>query len=419
MAISPDLLCSIVTILQSLITVTLIAMTPRNSMLRWICLPSITYMAYIEGVLIRMTDHHTYAKVTLSGMPFTVLIQHINLLLIARADLTGQPRTIAGKLMSSFALLQTTRGVGTPWQVKNIPRHPLVLRAKPPSRGQFISRQLAIAIWEVLALTLVLSLLATHDVQDHDGSYIYGSGREFELAGSSLKQLLARITVSFLFGFPGSMLFLDALYRIGSLISVAVGMATIASWPPEFGSLADTYTVRGFWGKFWHQNLRWSYTGVSTAITCRILGLPKPSLTERYLNMTIVFTLSGLMHVFTNVISGVEGGNTGAMMFFVAQAGAIMFEDAVQHLWAVMSRGEKSTAAETPFWQRCVGFMWVFCWLAATFPWWWYPIIRMLMAYDWTGVLGVVQGLGMTKFNLSVVVTVGAVFLRMVFGAEI
>ena len=125
------------------------------------------------------------------------------------------------------------------------------------------------------------------------------------------------------------------------------------------------------------------------------------------------------MHVFTNVISGIEGGNTGAMLFFVAQAGAIMFEDAVQHYWAILSRGKKGTSAETSIWQRCVGFMWVFCWLGATFPWWWYPIIRMLVAYDWTGVLEVVQGLGMTKSNLSVVVTIGAVILRMVFGAEI
>ncbi|RAK87580.1 toxin biosynthesis protein Tri7-like protein [Aspergillus costaricaensis CBS 115574] len=419
MAISPDLLCTIVTILQSFVTVTLIARTPRNSFLRWICLPSIIYMAYIEGVLIKMTDHHTYAKVTLSGMPFTVLIQHINLLLIVRVDLTGQLGTIAGKFASAFALLQSTRGIGTPWQVKNIPSHPLVLRAKPPSRGYFMSRQLAIAIWEVLALVLVLSSLATHDVQDYDGSYLYGSGREFEMASSSMKQLLGRVTVAFLFGLPGSMLFLDSMYRVASLISVATVMTTIASWPPEFGSLADTYTVRGFWGKFWHQNLRWSYTGVSTAITCRILGLPKPSLIERYLNLTIVFILSGLMHVFTNVISGIEGGNTGAMLFFVAQAGAIMFEDAVQHYWAILSRGKKGTSAETSIWQRCVGFVWVFCWLGATFPWWWYPIIRMLVAYNWTGVLEVVQGLGMTKSNLSVVVTVGAVILRIVFGAEI
>ena len=205
-------------------------------------------MAYIEGVLIRMTDHHTYAKVTLSGMPFTVLIQHINLLLIVRVDLTGQLGTIAGKFASAFALLQSTRGIGTPWQVKHIPSHPLVLRAKPPSRGYFMSRQLAIAIWEVLALALVLSSLATHDVQDYDGSYLYGSGREFEMASSSMKQLLGRVTAAFLFGLPGSMLFLDSMYRVASLISVATGMTTIASWPPEFGSLADTYTVRGFWG---------------------------------------------------------------------------------------------------------------------------------------------------------------------------
>lgn len=27
-------------------------------------------------------------------------------------------------------------------------------------------------------------------------------------------------------------------------------------WPPIFGSLYDTTTVREFWGKYWHQTVR-------------------------------------------------------------------------------------------------------------------------------------------------------------------
>ncbi|PYI11838.1 hypothetical protein BO78DRAFT_358608 [Aspergillus sclerotiicarbonarius CBS 121057] len=419
MAISSDLLCNTVVLLQCLITLFLLVRTPKGSILRWICLPSLVYMAYLEGVLVRISNHNVFTKVTLSGMPFTTIIQLINLLLITGIDLTEQPGTTRDKLVAAFAILQTYRGIGTKWQAKNVPQQPSVLQRNPPSRAQFIRRQMAIAIWEALSLVFVLIVFVPHIRPHFGGTYLYGPGREYMYADSSIEQLLARVKSAFILGFPGSMLFLDSTYRMGSIFAVGAGISTVDSWPPVFGSLRESYTVRGFWGKFWHQYLRWPYTSFSTAITCRILRLPKPSLLERYLNLTIVFALSAIMHVVTNIVSGIEGGNTGTTIFFLSQAGAIIFEDAVQHCWAVFLQREKPNAAETPLWQRCVGFMWVFCWLGATFPWWWYPIIRALGAYDWSETLDVIQGLGLTRSNLSAMVVGGGVFLRIAFGAEI
>ncbi|OOG00685.1 hypothetical protein ASPCADRAFT_125695 [Aspergillus carbonarius ITEM 5010] len=419
MAISPELLCNLVVLFQCLITLILLVRTPKGSILRWICLPSLVCMAYLEGVFVKISNHNVFAKVTVSGMPFTTIIQLINLLLVTSIDLTEQPGTTRDKLVSAFAILQTFRGIGTKWQAKNIPEFPLILKRNPPSRAQFIRRQMAIVIWEALALVLVLISFVPYIKPDHNGAYLYGPGREFLYAGSSIEQLLARVKAAFILGFPGSMLFLDSSYRIGSVLAIGAGISKVGSWPPVFGSLQESYTVRGFWGKFWHQYLRWPYTSVSTAITCRILRLPKPSIIERYTNLTIVFALSATMHVVTNIVSGVEGGNTGTMLFFLSQAGAIAFEDTVQHCWAALQQGKKFGAAETPLWQRCVGFMWLFCWLGATFPWWWYPIIRVLGAYDWSEMLDVVQRLGLTKSNLSAMVVGGGVFLRITFGAEI
>ncbi|RAK97495.1 acetyltransferase pyr8 [Aspergillus ibericus CBS 121593] len=418
MALSPDLLCNLVVLLQSSIALILLVRTPKGSILRWICLPSLVYMAYLEGVLVRISNHNVFAKVTVSGMPFTTIIQLINLLLVTSIDLTEHPGSTKDKLVFAFSILQSLRGIGTKWQARNVPQQPLVLRRNPPSRAQYIQRQIAIIIWEALSLIWVLMLFVPHVKPDHDGIYLYGPGREFSYADSSVEQLLARAKVAFVLGFPGSMLFLDSSYRMGSILAIGTGISKVESWPPVFGSLRESYTVRGFWGKFWHQYLRWPYTSISTAITCRILRLPKPSLLERYLNLTIVFALSATMHVVTNVVSGIEGGNTGTMIFFLSQAGAIAFEDTIQHCWAVLQR-EKANAAETPLWQRCVGFIWVFCWLAATYPWWWYPIIRSLGAYDWSEMLDVIHGLGLTKSNLSPMVVGGGIFLRIAFGAEI
>ncbi|PYH89122.1 hypothetical protein BO71DRAFT_364127 [Aspergillus ellipticus CBS 707.79] len=417
MTISPDLLCYVILLLQCLITLTLLVRTPKDSCLRYIFFPSMVYMAYLESALISLSDQNTFVKVSTSGMPFTQLLQQANLLLVTGVDLTTQPGTTRDRLASAFTLFQTLRGIGTKWQVKNTPSFPAAAfhHAKPPQRGQFLRGQMAIALWQGALLTFLFCIFITHNAWGSDGFYLYDPGREFRY-NFSVEQWLARIRVPFVFGFPTSMLFLDFQYRMGSVLCVGLGGADVASWPPLFGSLGDAYTVRGFWGKFWHQYLRWPFTSVSTAITCRVLRLPKPSLIERYLNLTIVFLLSGTMHVCANIVSGVEGGNPGTLLFFLAQAGAIIFEDTVQHFWQ-RRRGIAGTG--TPIWQRIVGFLWVFGWLGTSFAWWWYPIMRALMESDWYGMLRAIQVLGLSMPGIVAVVVGGGIFLRMVFGAEL
>lgn len=50
--------------------------------------------------------------------------------------------------------------------------------------------------------------------------------------------------------------FLDSTYRIFAIIAVSLGLSAPESNPPCFGSLADAYSVRQFWGKYWHQMFR-------------------------------------------------------------------------------------------------------------------------------------------------------------------
>jgi Membrane bound O-acyl transferase family len=49
---------------------------------------------------------------------------------------------------------------------------------------------------------------------------------------------------------------LSLQFSLFAALTVGIGMYTPQDWPPLMGRLRDVSTVRDFWGKFWHQNLR-------------------------------------------------------------------------------------------------------------------------------------------------------------------
>ncbi|PYH48329.1 wax synthase family protein [Aspergillus saccharolyticus JOP 1030-1] len=447
MAVSPDLSFLLVIGLQNLVMLTLLSRTPRNSFLRWICLPSILYFAYLEILLTRLTSTSFDVKIRTGGHAFTFLIQFIDLLFITNVDLTTtiQPN----RLQTAWRYLLTIRGIGTPWQLKQLPAYPRVLRTNPPpSRTQYAVRHLAIVVWQVL----FLRLLAHPSL--HPSQPFYDDGQEFSYR---LTQWPSRLVSTYILGVIPSYLFLDILYRCGAMVAVGTGLQTMADWPPLFGNLADAWTLRGFWGKFWHQYLRWPFTTLSTFLTGQVLGLRRHSLLERYLNTFLIFFLSMASHTVCEIVAGVEGGHRGNFLFFAAQVPAIMFEDAVRYVWGwwVMRRQQyvvagqslqwrmrtqkeeeereegkgvtaaAAAAAPSPpprLWQRMLGASWVITWIAFSWTWYYFPIIRSMIkqedrmvapppgaATDWdwrtSGLLGLVVG--------------GAVLLRVVFRAEL
>ncbi|PYI13578.1 hypothetical protein BO86DRAFT_121797 [Aspergillus japonicus CBS 114.51] len=445
MAISPDLCCAVVMALQNLIMITLLTRTPKGSFMRWICFPSMVYLAYLEGVLNNLSAATFMFKMRTGGHSFTFLIQLINLLYITDVDLT----TLPNRSKAAFQLLLTIRGIGTPWQPKNIPPFPAVMQTNPPpGRTQYVVRQLAIIIWQGLFLRLL-----AHPRLHPDPSF-YNRGREFSYR---LDQWPGRLACTYIVGLIPSYLFLDMMYRGAAILFVGSGDHSVSQWPPLFGSLADSYTCRGFWGKFWHQYLRWPFSSFSTCVTTRILKLSRPSLVERYLNVFIVFSLSMIMHMIGDIVAGVEGGaHFGTALFFLSQIVAIMFEDTVQYVWrttvaqrsrrprgpahtgpeanqkqknggvnadadaAVPAAITRDAAAVSPLWQRCVGFVWVVLWIAVSWSWWYYPIIRTMIKHGDLSATSsgkdVVPG-----WELPMVVGLvagGAVLLRVVFKAE-
>lgn len=129
--------------------------------------------------------------------------------------------------------------------------------------------------------------------------------------------------------------------------------------------------------KFWHQLVREPFVSVSTFITRDILGLSKSPL-ERYTNIFLVFLFSGGLHVILDVIQGIPGQESGAMLLFVTAPLGLIIEDGIKALWRTCmgtSRTGKNGEGEVPvlIWQNIIGFCWAMAWLGVTSTWYFYP----------------------------------------------
>jgi hypothetical protein len=90
----------------------------------------------------------------------------------------------------------------------------------------------------------------------------------------------------------------------------------------------------------------------------------------------LTFLLSGLVHLATDLSTGVPVAESGAVRFFCMQALGIAIEDGVGRFWAVLSlKGEDATRKKEERgrenrvgWQKALGYAWVVAWFAWTTP---------------------------------------------------
>lgn len=140
---------------------------------------------------------------------------------------------------------------------------------------------------------------------------------------------------------------------------------------------------------FWHQSVSSTFTGPAKYFVFRLLRLEGKPLVARYIYATVVFILSGAMHVCGEVTAGVPIWEGGAVQFFAMQALGLAVEDSIVAIWQRV--GPKKTGGkghQMQWWQRVVGYVWVVAWMAWSMPVWTYPASRRS------------QGEGMLPFSI-------------------
>ncbi|KAJ5387059.1 hypothetical protein N7509_009600 [Penicillium cosmopolitanum] len=193
----------------------------------------------------------------------------------------------------------------------------------------------------------------------------------------SIEQLIERIVSNLMAGFVVSRILIDFHHRVFSVIAVGIGLDSTSDWPPLFGKATDTYSLRGFWSKFWHQLLQQPLTSISRLITRDVLGLAPNSTLRRYMNICIVFFLSGGLHVVLDIVQGIPSQESGAMLFFALAPLGLMIEDAFKALWRLILHQNKESKTQNdaplPRSQRILGLAWTMLWLGVTSTWYFYP----------------------------------------------
>lgn len=246
------------------------------------------------------------------------------------------------KLSWILSFANNRRCIGTPFRIRNIPVFDSSRPTHVPSRREVILQRLQ---------QIAIAYLVRHGLL----SIAFG-----KLYDGLFWCIYYRFYIDLL----------QSLSVIGGLISGR----NPQDYPPDFGTFSQTITVRGFWGKFWHQNLRFTFTALSTYLCKDIWGLK--GLDQRYANITVVFAMSAIFHILCDRAVGIPWDASGAGTFFLSQPLGIVLEDTVQYFWRtkVIYWSEHHRLNLVTNWvSKLVGYVWTWSFLSYTAGWYMAP----------------------------------------------
>jgi hypothetical protein len=233
-----------------LIPATLLIVTPKQSIVRYLSVPCSLFLAN-QAIRVAFALGPGFIWCVLTRLFVTIVFQCLNLLLINSEDDSDIPteagRGFAARLYYATGLFTQPRGIKTPWQVKNAPSQPKYYQRRgwtQPPRGRFLIRQVAIASWQYLAFD-VFATLALQQALDQKMHEMLPPFVQWDL---SVEQWIERISSNLMAGFVVSRVLIDFHHRAFSIIVVGLGLDSPSNCPPLFGRAADAYTLRGFWG---------------------------------------------------------------------------------------------------------------------------------------------------------------------------
>ncbi|KAH7353915.1 membrane bound O-acyl transferase family-domain-containing protein [Plectosphaerella cucumerina] len=176
-----------------------------------------------------------------------------------------------------------------------------------------------------------------------------------------------------------------ASLEVGHAILSIVGVGVLCldepeDWPPLYGSLTEAYTLRRFWGRFWHSCMApsaWEWS----CRACGLLGLRGKSANRDALAALGVFLVSGCAHGLVALRKG-EGAPGKDIMFFMANYVLVIFERFVGGCAVAILRGSRARcmleSAKLMRLLRVCGYTWVFFCLFWLSPKWLYPKFYLL-----------------------------------------
>ncbi|CAG7561122.1 unnamed protein product [Fusarium equiseti] len=353
---------SIISIYLFIFSSTVILTLQNAILLRLTALATLCYLNYVFHLAILETSMTTTQKCAVCNMSWGFWVSGAEQLLLSRfhaEDLIDKSEGRVSKLTllwRGVKLYFNLRRVGVRGEISTRKR-------QPRSRVQLLRSKTI----ELLCLYLILDVAMSAPLPE---GHLISREKEtlFNLSSLSSEDIGFRLV-----GTMGYWMLSFVCNRFNNACAAILSLALRLSQPEESPSLNGTigacYTIRGFWGTFWHQLYRRQLTGWGDFIPDKVLGLRRGGLLSRYTRLTPAFLLSGLMHhPMVSVFSLGTDDTWSCEKFFVLQAFGIMAEDVVQ----AMAGG---LAIPGPF-RRVLGYMWVAVFLVWSIPVWMYPPMR-------------------------------------------
>ncbi|RDL36191.1 uncharacterized protein BP5553_06803 [Venustampulla echinocandica] len=393
--IHPILLLS----LQILSSTLAVCYTPTASLWRPAVLP--LQLIFVHSIVSSVNYMRPFWASLLGGLSFVLFLQFFDLNLLSKwsfehngpvdwvpssgKKLNGATRTteahqnfhakvsvidtLWNRFRWGFNVNCALRHINTPQESKNCPHFHAQDPEYTPSRPVFLARSFLIAVCAYMTMDVFSS-----QPPPPDPATLFGADRVrffTRLGDVTAEELAMRIMVT-VAGFLNSYCLITGVPLLMSFFFVGFGLSEPRFWRPLFGSLLDAYSVRRFWGNFWHQNLRRMMGEPALFLSRSILHLPEGGILERYTKIMATFYISGVVHAIADLAGGLPWSKQLTVKFFVTQALGIIIEDTVEAVYRAIC-GKKRTPGPPAFWIRIVGYVWLAGFLVWSTPMWVYP----------------------------------------------
>lgn len=151
-------------------------------------------------------------------------------------------------------------------------------------------------------------------------------------------------------------------------------------WPPIFGSMRDTQSLRKFWGAFWHRLVVLPYSNYGKFIAERAFGFRPGSSPHKLLVAFTIFFISGVAHAVVAWQLGDQCGWHLDIWWFCLNFVASAAESIVGSKF-LRSSGKPQTGPNrrlATHLRTCCGYGWVYAFFFWSVPKWQYPKVQCL-----------------------------------------